>query len=302
MKRIFEKIFSCDHWNIGIAILNDKLRVDEHTVRWFSHNNLADFKADPFVIEHDGFVYIFYEELYLLSSHGVLRCAVFDKNLNLINDQVIHGFSHLKSHLSFPFTFKYHDKIFCIPETHELNRVVLFEAVDFPFYWREVKTLLKDIELVDTIFFELNSKCYLVGSDLDNKMFFFESDDLFDSWSSVKFNNESNIVNKRMGGGPIIFEGKLFFVNQECDNKEYGKAIYISEVGCISADNYMETIKYHILPFDRKYCRGIHTLNFSENYLVIDGKMKRYSLFMPVKKLICKFKTFRRKYKLSRTR
>ena len=77
------------------------------------------FQADPFIIERDNKVYVFYEALSFRNSKGILRCRILDANLVELDDVKLEGFDNLKCHLSFPFLFYSHDQLFMIPESSE---------------------------------------------------------------------------------------------------------------------------------------------------------------------------------------
>ncbi|VTP62755.1 Uncharacterised protein [Leclercia adecarboxylata] len=112
-------------------------------IRWISsqivkHSSFIKkyiFQADPFIIDKDDRLYVFYEAFSFLNSKGVLRCRILNNALEEIEDLKLEGFDDLKCHLSFPFLFQLDGKLFMIPESSERKEVILFQSVDFPARW-----------------------------------------------------------------------------------------------------------------------------------------------------------------------
>ena len=70
------------------------------------------FQADPFLIEKDDKLYVFYEALSFRNSKGTLRCRVLDRELVELEDIRLEGFDDLKCHLSFPYLIHINDQLF----------------------------------------------------------------------------------------------------------------------------------------------------------------------------------------------
>lgn len=288
--KVIEKLFSCDNWNIGISENRDEINLSQLNFKWFNLNN-AEYIADPFLVELDNLAYVFYEKLSLINSKGELWCSIYNEKLELLDNKKLIGFNELMCHLSFPFIFEFEGQKYCIPETHERHEVVLFKAVEFPFVWKKEKTLIKSGSFVDTIFYQQSDlNCWLINSDLDNKRHFFKAASLFHEWEEVFPVCSYSSVHQRMAGSPLCVNGDLYFVTQECGDGFYGNSLIISEVNELSEKFYKEQTQKQILPFDSNYSKGIHTLNKTNKYIVIDSKKRKYSIFMPLIKLIYKFK------------
>ncbi|PSU68045.1 hypothetical protein C9J22_18175 [Photobacterium phosphoreum] len=289
--RLIERLFSCDNWNIAIANKKDIYHLNDHDFKWFLEDK-AEFIADPFLIEKDNLLYVFYEKLSLLHSKGELWCAIYNHDKVLIDNNKINGFDDLNCHLSFPFVFNYNNNFYCIPETNEINKLVLYRSESFPFSWIKEQVLLNNITIVDTVYFEFNDSCWLIGSDLNNTRLFFKSNNLLSNdWQQVfpKCSYASN--HQRMAGAPFIDNNKLYFITQECGDGLYGNSLILSEIIKLDENNFDEKLVEQVFPFDEHYSKGIHTFNMSDKFIVIDSKRRKYSIFMPLIKLIYNLKT-----------
>lgn len=292
--KIIEKLFSCDNWNIALARRKNTSNILDYDFEWFPVSS-AEFVADPFIIEYQKHIYVFFEKLYLLKSRGELWCSVFNLNGEFIESSKLTGFDDLGCHLSFPFIFKYRNDFYCIPETNERDELILYKSKSFPFIWTKEKTLIVGHSIVDTVFVEHDDSYWLIGSDLDNNRQFFKSEGgLFDDWHQVDPCCSYASNHQRMAGKPIIRNNDLYFITQECGKGFYGNSLILSKVDILSESSYIETFIEQIYPFDEQYNSGIHTLNYSENFVVIDSKKRKYSLIMPLIKLIyslkCKYR------------
>ena len=64
-------------------------------------------------------------------------------------------------HLSYPYTFKWNDAYYMIPESYQANSVRLYKAEEFPSHWTFVKTLVEGEEFVDPTIFHLKDRWWL---------------------------------------------------------------------------------------------------------------------------------------------
>ena len=87
------------------------------------------FHADPFIIEHDQRIFLFYEEYSYLTRSGKLVCAELDASCAVLESRTI---LQKPYHLSYPHVFAFNGSFYMIPETAAANRVDLYRAVNFP--------------------------------------------------------------------------------------------------------------------------------------------------------------------------
>ena len=96
--------------------------------------------ADPFVIQRNGFWYVFFE-LFLCNTPNAVIGAARSKNLR--DWEPIGPVLDQPHHLSYPFVFEHGGQVYMMPESKSVKRVDLYRAVEFPNRWVFEKTLLR---------------------------------------------------------------------------------------------------------------------------------------------------------------
>lgn len=290
--KLIRKLFFHESWDIMI-IKNNAHSFPENTLDILNNSQAKllkkkyTFQADPFIIEKDNKLYLFYEALSFLNSKGILRCRVLDDNLNEIKDIKLEGFDDLKCHLSFPYLFYLNDNLFMIPESSERKEVILFQSTEFPAHWKKVTVLISDAEFTDNIFFTLENSCYLISTTLNNEMVIHTADQILGEWKKINPSLKLCNHHHRGAGASYFINDKKYILTQECTPESYGKSIFIKELINLSPLIFEEKLAAHVTPKINKSA-GIHTLNFSNNHLVYDTKNWVFSLLSPLKKVLFK--------------
>lgn len=291
--KLIKKLFFHDSWDIMI-IKNNAHSFPENTLDILNNSKaqLLDkkytFQADPFIIEKEEKLYVFYEAFSFLNSKGILRCRVLNPNLEEIEDVKLEGFDDLNCHLSFPFLFNLDGNLFMIPESSERKEVILFQSTAFPTRWEKVKVLIPDAEFTDNIFFTLDNACYLISTTLDNEMVIHTAETILGEWKKITPSLKLCNLHHRGAGTPYFINNKNYILTQECNAEIYGKSVFIKELINLTPQNFEEKLVANISPTINQSV-GIHTLNFSNSYIVYDTKNLIFSLLSPLKKISFKF-------------
>jgi len=232
-----------------------------------------EFWADPFIVEENGKVYLFFEVLNYFTNKGHISYAKYNPISKKISKvQIILKEKH---HLSYPQVFKYKNTYYLIPETMLTNTVSLYEFSKFPTKVEFKKNLLENVLNVDSTLFIKDGVFYLFTnprSDMSQKqaeeLDIYYSKSLHEEFTKIKNTSieKNDVANARMAGNILILNEKLFRVSQNCE-KIYGEHMSLNEINVISKDEYVEV-------FNGKFELGIknphHTYNSSENFEVID--------------------------------
>jgi hypothetical protein len=122
------------------------------------------YYADPFLFEHQGKLQMFFEEFDYASGRARLaRLAIASDGTSAPMDE-IHTVLEQPYHLSFPFVFHRGGRIFMIPESHENRTIDLYECVRFPDEFVFRRTLLSDLDAVDTVVHSSGDRVWLLTS------------------------------------------------------------------------------------------------------------------------------------------
>ncbi|KFC81624.1 glucosamine inositolphosphorylceramide transferase family protein [Buttiauxella agrestis] len=298
---LIKKLFFHESWDIMI-IKNNSHLFPENTLDILNNSKAQllrkkyTFQADPFIIEKEDKLYVFYEAFSFLNSRGMLKCRVLDSNLGEVEDIKLEGFDGLKCHLSFPFLFYHEGELFMIPESSERKEVMLFRCTEFPGRWEMIKVLISDAEFTDNIYFTSGDKSYLISTTMKNEMVIHTACSLFGKWEKITPTLKLSNYHHRGAGKPYFVNNKNYILTQECHPDCYGKSIYIKELIGISPLNFEEKLVANISPLINQSA-GVHTLNFTDSYIVYDTKNLIFSLLSPLKKISYKFQVkFRKQF------
>ena len=282
MEKITEKLkrflFEENVYSIGIRKREDKLLFEGNNkcfrVLPITRN---EWYADPIVFTYNGIDYLF--------------CEVYDRKNNVgnIGVTVINGQALSKpqiclsigSHLSYPMVFQLDSIIYMIPETTTTKNMVLYRAVDFPYKWEPVHTLISNIELADSTIFNDGDNTILFTYEQFNGNGSVVKIRVFDANSInigrlTQISEGDSYSNQSRGAGNLFFhKGKLIRPSQDC-SKEYGYGLNFYEVKLYHG-KYHESLLTKILPENintdmSRPIIGTHTYGCTENYEIIDVK------------------------------
>ncbi len=116
------------------------------------------FWADPFVVKSGDRYYIFVEEFMYKTGKGHISVLEIDITGRLLQSNRIIGNPY---HMSYPFVFECDSTYYMIPETGGNRSIDLYRCTEFPWKWKFVKSIMKDINAVDTTLFRYDGKWWL---------------------------------------------------------------------------------------------------------------------------------------------
>ncbi|MFV7280684.1 hypothetical protein ACNPG5_07060 [Citrobacter cronae] len=305
IKKIIKTFFYHESWDIMILKDHGSHLFPDNTLEILSKTTAQQlkkkytFQADPFIVEKADKLYVFYEAFSFRNSKGTLRCRVLDRELTEIDDVKLEGFDDLKCHLSFPFLIHINDQLFMIPESSERKEVILFQSVEFPARWKKIKVLISDTELTDNVFLTINETCYLLSTTMDNEIIIHSAENIFGEWQRIAPSLKMSNHHHRGAGAPYLVDNKMYFLTQECTSETYGKSIYIKELVTLNDTVFDESLIEKINS-SINHSDGVHTLNFSNNYIVYDSKINKFSFLSILKKISYKCMVRYRNYNLTR--
>ncbi len=266
-----------EKWNIGIikAPINDILaNPGRHAPEWLLSPGMHRYAADPFAIIGDDHLNILYESYDYHKAKGRIASI----QVALKNNQVDPPVTVLDKdhHLAYPYLFSVRGKWYCIPES-ALNRTVdLYRWDDTEGALIFIRTLLQDVDAVDSTVFQYNGRWWLFCTKKSL------SDTHLYAWFSAEFtgpyephhNNpiKTDVRSARPAGPPFILEDSLLRPAQDC-SKAYGASISLQKIVRLTPDEFMEEPAGTVGPFrGTRYPMGAHTLVNAGDYTIVDAK------------------------------
>jgi hypothetical protein len=284
MKIIYRKFISqrkpnSQHWSIQFSN-----RVHESKT---TKLNPKDFKplpqpknkfwADPFLFYVDNKAFLFFEEFDYKTLRGILKAQ--EINTNGFIDTPI-SILEKPFHLSSPYFFKHNNNIYLLPEQAESGEIALYQCIKFPDKWEKVATLLTDGYYVDPKLLHKDGIWWLFYTEkmstfgapsVFGKLSF--SKNLFGPWQEHPMSPISMDCRYSRSGGAIIQENnQIIRVVQDC-SQEYGYQLHLLKVTQLTEKTYMDEQIATVAP-EPFGVVGIHTLNFSEHFTVIDSRVR----------------------------
>ena len=251
----------------------------------FSHfKNLQQpantFRADPFLITKENRKFIFFEEFLYAKNKAHISVMELLKDGTYTEPTVA---LEKPYHLSYPFVFKWENNLYMIPETAANKTVELYRCKQFPDQWGFVMNLMENISLIDcTLQFE-NGKWWLFActqnhplTSSNDQLLLFYSENLFtNNWIAHLQNPvATDISNCRPAGKIFSIDGKLYRPAQNNASQQYGYALKINCIEILNETEYKETEVFEVLPGVGNKLSAVHTINFTDDTIVIDGICK----------------------------
>jgi hypothetical protein len=266
-----------------ILVVEQEMDVSNINLSQFQPLSLPNhvFQADPFIVKEDGKQYIFFEEYDYHLQRGHISVIESEKQYQFSTAVKV---LEKPYHLSYPFVFKHENMYYMIPETGENRTVELYRATHFPQQWEFVMCLMKDILLLDATLLFLDNKWWLFGcshshpaTSTNDQLYLFYADDLFTTnWKAHPQNPiVTDIGNCRPAGSIFFKEGHWYRPAQNNASKQYGYGIKINRIDVLNEKEYQETVVSSVSPDTCKDFLAVHTINFTDNLIVIDGITKR---------------------------
>ena len=134
---------------------------------------------------------------------------------------------------------------------------------------------------------------------MDNEIIIHSAENIFGEWQRIAPSLKVSNHHHRGAGAPYLVDNKMYFLTQECTPETYGKSIYIKELVALNDTVFDESLIEKINS-SINHSDGVHTLNFSNNYIVYDSKINKFSFLSILKKISYKCMVRYRNYNLTR--
>jgi hypothetical protein len=269
-------LFRQEDWNVGYVEvpLTEFLEEPEShldNIVWLRKKRRSAYNADPFVITTEKDTYIFFESYSYKKGKGCIEMVRKSKKYRKPKVVLDEPF-----HLSYPFVFEYEGVVYCMPESHQAERINLYRFNEKELVLERECVLMEHIQAVDPTLIYHKGKWNLFFTKKDQpsvKLYRYVSDNLKGNYQPHWANPiKVDCADARMAGAFFEWKGQLIRPAQECI-RYYGTAVRLNRIDEFGEDVYKETQIDKIEPIkESKFKRGLHTLNGNEQVTVIDGK------------------------------
>jgi hypothetical protein len=274
--------FVLETWNIGVVRMNFRALLAGtplSDIALLPPLGLGRYLADPFVLSTSPQLTLLAEEYDDFAVGRIVEVAVRDPlGKPEIGVKVCLQSRH---HLSYPFLFREKGVTYCLPECHQSNASLLYRYDDGKL--TPVADLVPGARVTDgTVLFHGGLYWLFCGLEDDNdhvNLHLFFSKTLRGNWSAHPLNPVKTDVRSARSAGPVIVhEGALFRPAQDC-SRSYGYGVSINRIDCLTVARYEETVVATIGPQAvSKSCKGLHTLSFADDLMVIDARLDAIGL------------------------
>jgi len=276
-------LFTQSNWALGLYIDNT-LKIQHINKPSFEIYDILDCNArgiaDPFLIEYNNEIYIFFEiEKWIDKKNSKIKGII--GSAKLVNNRLHYIGIVLEEdfHLSFPFAFKYKNNVFMLPESSSNNDLCLYACQNFPFKWEKYKILLKG-DFADSILF-FTDKWYLIT--LEDKVYtnIYTSNSLEEDFIFFKTLYKNNKAIGRNGGYIESFR-----IAQDCSDI-YGEKLHFFKYNN-ECEEYLNSFNPSCgYKWDSKNIHHFNTIKFNNRfYHIYDAKGYQFRIRRFIKRLI----------------
>lgn len=274
------KIQYGQYWNIGFCeqtpeeLIRDK---QLKPIQWLKHLYRDRWFADPFILKvTEEEIVVFVEECPIENPKGIICELVIDRRTMRLKDRYV--MLDLDTHLSYPAILWYEDKIFVYPENGASGKLNLYEYD--PVNHRLVNPMcVLNEAIADATIVKKNDIYYMSATKFPNtqeQAFIYKAETPFGPFKQSKEKPyQTSLCYSRQGGNWILVNNKFYRPAQNCETR-YGGGLSIMANDL--SDDIHENIICQLMPHDKRYDLGLHTLNFYGDICVIDG----YGYLLPV--------------------
>jgi hypothetical protein len=283
--------FFIKKWNVGYAKFEFESLISEGisevSFKWLDAKSKDHFFADPFIFPNkDGGYHILYEDFSIQKQYADISITTLDSNLNVVSSKILLS---LNTHLSYPNVTQQNGKTYIIPESSRtIKLLTAYEFDDTTLSTINPIVISNQEGLLDATILFYNNKYWLFankrGENANSELYIYHSDRWDGDYTSHKENPvKKSLIGTRPAGNFIFHNGQIYRPAQNCE-VYYGKSIILNKLVILNEDQYIEEPISFIDPVKKsKFNYGIHTINVSNDVIVIDGLERVFNPFIQIK-------------------
>lgn len=283
--RFFDFLY-VKQWNVGLAKMSfeDILRKGkiEGDFTWIPNPDIHTFYADPFIRHReDGRLEVIFEDFHSEQWYGRLSVALLDEQFRV---QSVKQLLDTGFHLSYPFILNEGGRTYLLPENSEQGDFTCYEYSEDKQELTNPVNICENIPLLDSTIFYHDDRYWLFSTHRGNKsneeLHIYHARDWRGPYKAHKGNpHKMNKIGTRPAGQVIFHQGDIYRPTQNCD-KYYGKSLIFNKITKLSETSFEEMPVLELGPPKHgKFIYGIHTINFSNDVIVIDSLARIFAPF-----------------------
>lgn len=266
-----------DHWELA-AGTGDATSFDPATSTSLSRASFA--MADPFLFDHDGKLYLFYEAYDRTDTKARIDVARLDgTTVTPLGTAMTRD-----THLSFPFVFRDGEAIYMIPETQATRQLEVWRATGFPLQWELHATAFHGQCVADSFMIRHGGTWWLFTNLSEHRRFQDHSCALYlyscdgPSLTGLRPHPQNPVVvgtdMARNAGSVVSVGGRMFRPAQENRNGVYGYGLRLMEIESLTEQRYHERPYAEFSPETLPGWTRLHHVTFCEGRFVLDRSLK----------------------------
>lgn len=237
------------------------------------------FYADPFLWEHEGKLFCFFEVWDYAAQRGYIACGQ-------LRDGLLADITPIISedyHLSFPFLFEHNQTLYMMPETSEAKRLELWRCDSFPDQWTRDRIILDDVSLADSTITKLDGQWWLLTNqstdpfgDANSELHIYRiSGPDFESVTPHPHNPVVfDAATARNAGRILMIDDEPYRVSQDNSHDVYGYGLNLMRIDALSMSTYSESLARKIQPDFDDNLIGCHHLDQRGDTIVFDVRQR----------------------------
>ena len=237
------------------------------------------YRADPFVVSHQGRTVIYVEEFSNETQLGHIA-ALQVSDSGAVTDLGV--CLREPFHLSFPYVFRWHGQLYMCPESNHARQIRVYRCESFPMKWVLDTVIMENIAACDSMLFEKDGRWWLLanldssGLDIDfcSELYLFWADSpLSTQWTAHPLNPVVRDGRKARNGGIVFEDGRIYRVAQGHSYRIYGQSHAVYEITVLNETDYQEVPAHRNMPPVGSL--GAHHLSSTGEWTVSDSLMRR---------------------------
>jgi hypothetical protein len=269
------------HWRIALRTSTQPLfkageKPDTNGFRWIEAPR-AHFWADPFLVEHEGRKWLFFEDYSYSKHRGDIACAEVRDDGSL--GPAATCLTDEKLHYSYPHVFAADGQLWMTPESSGSNSVDLYRCVQFPGQWKKERALLEG-KFVDPTLWEWQGKWWMAVTTAEPEsragcLLLFYADSLTGNLKLHPASPISTDIRTNRGAGRIIRVGNRLIRPSQSGCPIYGYSFSFHEITALDETHYEERLISTITPQMFNGITGVHGYAHLGDIEVTDGQSLR---------------------------